>query len=58
MLIKVTNLETGQLIKIIDYDELVNICGGEKDMANDFIRWMVKHPDNQKVNERWEIIES
>ena len=21
----------------------------EKDMANDFIRWMVKHPDNQKV---------
>jgi hypothetical protein len=57
MLIKVTNLETGQYIKTIDYDGLVEICAGDKDMANDFVRWMIKHPDNQKVKERWEIIE-
>ena len=57
MLIKVTNLETGQHIKTIDYDGLVDICAGDKKMANDFIRFMRDHPDNRKVMERWEIIE-
>jgi len=57
MLIKVTNLETGQLIRMVDYDKLLEMCGGEEEMAQDFIRFMVKHPDNRKVSERWEVVE-
>lgn len=57
MKIKVTNLDSGQLIKIIDYDGLLEICNYDKKMTNDFIRFMRKHPDNQRIRERWEIIE-
>lgn len=57
MLIKVTNLDTGQHIKTIDYNELIDICAGDIEMTNDFIRLIRKHPDNQRIRERWEIVE-
>lgn len=57
MKIKVTSLDTNQLIKVIDYDGLLEICAGDKEMTNSVIRLIRKHPDREKQNERWELLE-
>jgi len=57
MKIIVTNAQSGQHIKTLDYDGLLDICKGDVRMANDFIRLMRNHPKNQKTNERWTVVD-
>lgn len=58
MIIRVTNLDTGQLIRDINYDEFVNVyCNGDKQMAADFIRLMRHHPKNKENREKWTVID-
>jgi hypothetical protein len=55
MKIRVTNRDSGQLLKTVDYNALLEICGGDARMADDFIRLIRHHPDNAANNERWEL---
>lgn len=57
MKIRVTNAESGQFLRIVDYDMLLKICGGDTRMADDFIRLIKHHPENTANHEMWEIID-
>jgi hypothetical protein len=57
MKIRVTNSETGQLLKILDYNNLLKICDGDTKMADDFIRLIRHHPENEANKEIWELID-
>ena len=57
MKIKVTNAESGQFLRIVDYNNLLEICGNDIEMADSFIRLIRHHPENQANNEIWEIID-
>jgi len=57
MKIRVTNIDSGQLIKIVDYEWLRECCKGDERMIDDFIRLIRHHPNNRHLRERWEIIE-
>ena len=57
MKIRISDLESNRTLKVIDYDGLVEICNGNREVANDFLRFIRNHPDNQRISERWEVIE-
>lgn len=57
MKIRISDLESNMTLKVIDYDGLVEICNGNREVANDFLRFIRNHPDNQRISERWEVIE-
>lgn len=57
MKIEVRNAETNQLLKVIDYNELLKICNGCSDMALDFIRLIRDHPHTNLYNEKWILVE-
>lgn len=57
MKIRVTNADTGQLLRIVDYNNLLSICRGDARMADDFIRLIRHHPENEANHEIWELID-
>lgn len=57
MKIVVTNLYTGQHVKTIDYDGLLEICRGDVIMANQFLRLMRNHPESRKTKEKWTVVD-
>lgn len=46
-----------QLLRTIDYTKLLEICEGDTTMADDFIRLIKHHPNNDKDNEIWALDE-
>jgi len=58
MKIHVIEHESGRILKVIDYEQLLKICANDKRMAEDFLRMIRKHPDNVNLyNETWRIVE-
>ena len=57
MLIEVYNRDSWQLLKVIDYTKLLEICNNDADIADDFIRLIKHHPNNDADNELWLLVE-
>lgn len=57
MVIHVYNKDSMQLLRTIDYTKLLEICEGDTTMADDFIRLIKHHPNNDKDNEIWALDE-
>lgn len=55
--LRVTNTETGRYIKTVTYDELVDICRGDVELAEDCIRYCRIKPDRDMVDETWTVID-
>ena len=57
MLIEVYNRDSWQLLKVIDYTKLLEICNNDAEIADDFIRLIKHHPNNDADNELWLLVE-
>lgn len=57
MTINVYNRDSMQLLRTIDYTKLLEICYGDAEIADDFIRLIKNHPNNDKDNEIWLLVE-
>lgn len=57
MIINVYNRDSMQLLRTIDYTKLLEICYGDAEIADDFIRLIKHHPNNDKDNEIWLLVE-
>ena len=57
MIINVYNRDSMQLLRTIDYTKLLEICYGDAEIADDFIRLIKNHPNNDKDNEIWLLVE-
>ena len=57
-MIIVTDIESGQLLKTYNYGELLKICSFDKEMCDDYIRFLRKRGGTHinKRHEIWQII--
>lgn len=53
----VTNTQTGQYIKTVTYDELVQICRGDEELAEDCIRYCIIKPVRDIGHETWTVVD-
>lgn len=53
----VTNTKTGQYLKTVSYENLLQICRGDKEIADDCIRYCRIKPERDLVNETWTVVD-
>ena len=57
MKIQTISCDTGRVIDEWTWSKLLEICGGDEDMANDFVKLIKRKPENPNTGDILKVVE-
>ena len=58
MKVVISSMITHEVLKEVDYDGLLKMCNDNKEVCEDFLKYIRKYPDNTRLKQRWEVIDN